>query len=95
MSTLPQDLQRLEEKLQQLIRLQQTLHTENEKLQQALRLAEAEKSTWQQKATELGQQLNGMKSNQSTLSEEDRKEMEQKINQYIREIDRCITQLGE
>ena len=31
MSTLPQDLQRLEEKLQQLIRLQQTLHTENEK----------------------------------------------------------------
>ena len=95
MSTLPQDLQRLEEKLQQLIRLQQTLHTENEKLQQALRFAEKEKSTWQQKATELEQQLNGMKSNQSTLSEEDRKEMEQKINQYIREIDRCITQLGE
>lgn len=95
MSTLPQDLQRLEEKLQQLIRLQQTLHTENEKLQQALRLAEAEKSTWQQKATELEQQLNGLKSNKSTLSEEDRKEMEQKINQYIREIDRCITQLGE
>lgn len=95
MSTLPQDLQRLEEKLQQLIRLQQTLHTENEKLQQALRHAEAEKSNWQQKATELEQQLNGLKSNQSTLSEEDRKEMEQKINQYIREIDRCITQLGE
>ncbi len=95
MSTLPQDLQRLEEKLQLLIQLQQTLHTENEKLQQALRLAEAEKSTWQQKATELEQQLNGLKSNQSTLSEEDRKEMEQKINQYIREIDRCITQLGE
>ena len=95
MSTLPQDLQRLEEKLQQLIRLQQTLNTENEELQPALRLAEAEKSTWQQKATELEQQLNGMKSNQSTLSEEDRKEMEQKINQYIREIDRCITQLGE
>ena len=95
MSTLPQDLQRLEEKLQQLIRLQQTLHTENEKLQQALRIAEAEKSTWQQKTTELEQQLNGLKSNQSNLSEEDRKEMEQKINQYIREIDRCITQLGE
>lgn len=95
MSTLPQDLQRLEEKLQQLIQLQKSLHAENEKLKQALRLAEVEKSTWQQKAGELEQQLNVSKLNQQSLAQEDRKEMEKKINQYIREIDRCITQLGE
>jgi hypothetical protein len=36
-----------------------------------------------------------LKLNQENLNEADRKEMEKKINQYIREIDRCITQLGE
>ncbi|HAL94563.1 MAG TPA: hypothetical protein DCP55_00975 [Chitinophagaceae bacterium] len=95
MNTLQQDLQRLEEKLQQLIQLQQNLHTENEKLQAALRKAEAEKTEWQQKAEGAEQQLNALKLNQENLNEADRKEMEKKINQYIREIDRCITQLGE
>ncbi len=95
MNTLQQDLQRLEEKLQQLIQLQQNLHTENEKLQAALRKAEAEKIEWQQKAENAEQQLNALKLNQENLNEADQKEMEKKINQYIREIDRCITQLGE
>ncbi len=95
MNTLQQDLQRLEEKLQQLIQLQQNLHTENEKLQAALRKEEAEKTEWQQKAENAEQQLNALKLNQENLNEADRKEMEKKINQYIREIDRCITQLGE
>ena len=95
MSTLQQDLQRLEEKLQQLIQLQQTLHTEKENLQAALRKAEVEKTTWQQKAESTEQRLHGLKLNQKNLNESDRKEMEKKINQYIREIDRCITQLGE
>jgi len=95
MNTLQQDLQRLEDKLQQLIQLQQNLHTENEKLQAALRKAEVEKTEWQQKTETAEQQLNVLKLNQENLNEADRKEMEKKINQYIREIDRCITQLGE
>jgi regulator of replication initiation timing len=95
MNTLQQDLQRLEDKLQQLIQLQQNLHTENEKLQAALHKAEAEKTEWQQKAENAEQQLNVLRLNQENLNEADRKEMEKKINQYIREIDRCITQLGE
>jgi hypothetical protein len=95
MNTLQEDLQRLEDKLQQLIQLQQNLHTENEKLQAALRKAEVEKTDWQQKAETAEQQLNVLKLNQENLNEADRKEMEKKINQYIREIDRCITQLGE
>ena len=95
MNTLQQDLQRLEDKLQQLIQLQQNLHTENEKLQAALRKAEVEKTEWQQKTETAEHQLNVLKLNQENLNEADRKEMEKKINQYIREIDRCITQLGE
>jgi hypothetical protein len=36
-----------------------------------------------------------LKMNSGALEQQDRKEMEKKINQYIREIDRCIAQLGE
>ena len=95
MSTLQMDFERLEQKLQQLIQLQHTVVAEKETLAQQVVQLTAQKNEAEAKALVLEQQLQAMKLQQGNLTEQDRKEMEKKINQYIREIDRCITQLGE
>lgn len=89
------DFERLEQKLQQLIQLQHTVVAEKETLAQQVAQLTAQKNEAEAKALVLEQQLQAMKLQQGNLTEQDRKEMEKKINQYIREIDRCITQLGE
>lgn len=89
------DFERLEQKLQQLIQLQHTVVAEKETLAQQVVQLTAQKNEAEAKALVLEQQLQAMKLQQGNLTEQDRKEMEKKINQYIREIDRCITQLGE
>lgn len=89
------DFERLEQKLQQLIQLQHTVVAEKETLAQQVVQLTVQKNEAEAKALVLEQQLQAMKLQQGNLTEQDRKEMEKKINQYIREIDRCITQLGE
>jgi uncharacterized coiled-coil DUF342 family protein len=95
MSTLQTDFERLEQKLQQLIQLQHSLVAEKAQLEQQVANLTAQKNELQEKATDLAQQLQAAKLSQGNVAEQDRKEMEKKINQYIREIDRCIAQLGE
>jgi predicted nuclease with TOPRIM domain len=95
MSTLQHDLERIQQKLQQLVQHQQKLRTENQQLRAQLASSAEEKQVLTGQITQLQEQIGLLKMNSGSLENQDKKEMEKKINQYIREIDRCIAQLGE
>ncbi|MBM3412809.1 MAG: hypothetical protein FJY19_05455 [Bacteroidetes bacterium] len=95
MNTFQHDLARIQQKLQQLVEQQQKLRTENQTLKEKLSACTQEKDTLAAQITQLHEQITVLKINTGSLENQDKKEMEKKINQYIREIDRCIAQLGE
>ncbi|HEY4285611.1 MAG TPA: hypothetical protein VGN00_00815 [Puia sp.] len=88
-------VRRIQEKLQLLLRQRDLLLKENGKLKEELRLREKEQGHQIQKLDQLQQQVGILKVTQTAMSEEEKKALEKKLGQYIREIDRCITLLGQ
>ncbi|MBM3413414.1 MAG: hypothetical protein FJY16_00505 [Bacteroidetes bacterium] len=95
MSTFQHDLERIQQKLLQLVQYQQKLRAENQALREQLANSAEEKELLTAQITQLQEQIGLLKLNSGSLESQEKKEMEKKINQYIREIDRCIAQLGE
>lgn len=95
MSNPEQHLKRIQDKLQHLLKQHAALQKENSKLKEDLGLAQ-QKITAQQKGTdELKQQVSILKVSAGEMSEADKKDFEKRINSYLKEIDRCITLLGQ
>ena len=95
MSTTEQHLKRIQDKLQQLLKQYAALQKENSKLKEELDTTK-QKSILHQKSTdELKQQVSILKVSAGDMSEADKKEFEKRINGYLKEIDRCITMLGQ
>lgn len=95
MSTTEEQLKRIQDKLQQLLKQQVTVRKENEKLKEELGIAREKLSLQQLYLDELRQQVSILKLNAGGMNERDKKEIEKKINSYLKEIDRCIALLGE
>jgi len=85
----------LNEKLQQLLKQHHRLQKENEKLKEELVLSKNKELETEHRIEEIQQQVNIMKISSGSMSEKDKKEFEKKINQYIREIDKCISFLSQ
>lgn len=88
-------LRGIQEKLQQLLRQFASVQKENARLRDELIQLKDQASVQQKNVESLKQQLDIMKMNAGTMNEEDKKEFEKKINNYLKEIDRCITLLSE
>jgi transcriptional regulator NrdR family protein len=88
-------ISRIQEKLQQLVRQHQLLAKENEKLQKELDLSLQKEKIKQEQVDQLVQQVAILKAAKTTLNDEDKKDFEKRINQYLRDIDKCITLLSE
>ncbi len=95
MSTTEEQLKRIQDKLQQLLKQQATVRKENEKLKEELGAAREKLAAQQKNTDELKQQVSVLKMNAGGMNEMDKKELEKKINSYLKEIDRCIALLGE
>lgn len=95
MSTISNDISRLHQKLQLLLKQYQGLQKEQEKLQTKLKEVEDELGSAKEVNQQLQQQVWILKSAASQLTEEDKKSFEKQINGYIREIDKCLTLLSE
>jgi predicted nuclease with TOPRIM domain len=95
MQTTEQQLKRIQEKLQQLLKQHTAIQKENARLKEELTAAEAKVSLQQKNADELKQQVSILKLNAGEMSAADKKEFEKRLNSYIKEIDRCISLLGE
>lgn len=89
------DIQRIQGKLKELLQQQQLLKKQNEQLQSSLAATQQKSREQQQRVEELQQQIAVLKMSSVQLDQQDKKELEKKINQYIKEIDRCIAQLGD
>ncbi|MGB5029885.1 MAG: hypothetical protein WBO38_15395 [Chitinophagaceae bacterium] len=95
MSNTEHHLKRIQDKLQQLLKLYAALQKENSRLIQELASAQQKIEAYQKNTDELKQQVSVLKLSTGEMSEADKKEFEKRINGYLKEIDRCITLLGE
>jgi hypothetical protein len=93
--TVDQQFTLLNEKLQQLLKQYSRLQKENERLNGELSMAKEKESLAAQKMDEMQQQITILKVASGELSEKDKKDFEKKINQYIREVDKCISFLSQ
>jgi hypothetical protein len=95
MSITEEQLKRIQEKLQQLLKQHAAVRKENDKLKEELQVVQGKLSQQQHSAEELKQQVSVLKLNAGGMNDNDKKELEKKINSYLKEIDRCIALLGE
>jgi hypothetical protein len=88
-------VRRIQEKLQQLLRQRDLLQKENGKLREELRQLQQDRLGQGAKLEQLQQQVEIVKATKAAMSEGEKRALEKRLGQYIREIDRCITMLGE
>jgi hypothetical protein len=93
--TVDQQFTTLNEKLQQLLKQYNRLQKENERLREELQQSRSREIIIQQKVDELQQQISILKLGSGEMNERDKKDFEKKINQYLREIDKCISFLSQ
>jgi hypothetical protein len=92
---MEQQLQRIQGKLQQLIRQHQVVQKERDQLRQEKEKLTTQLSRQIELTLALEQQLEAHRIQNQVTEPEDRKHMDRKLGQYIREIDRCIALLSE
>ena len=88
-------VRRIQEKLQQLLRQRDLLLKENGKLRDELRQTQQDQSDQAAKLEQLQQQVEILKATKAAMSEGEKRALEKRLGQYIREIDRCIAMMGE
>lgn len=95
MIPLEANLKRIQEKVQQLLRRFKSMQQENERLRRTAQEAEEKLKQTQEQVQLLRTQVDVLKMNAGELNTADKKEIEKKINNYLKEIDRCIALLSE
>jgi hypothetical protein len=95
MHPFEQQLKRVNEKLQQLLKQYQSLQKENEKLKLDIQLVTTRYNGLIDQTEKLEQQTEILKLSKGEMSEAEKKAFEKRLNQYVKEIDRCIALLNE
>ena len=95
MSELEEQFKRINAKLQQLLKQHLLLQKENEKLKDTLKIVQLSKDQDTEHINKLQQQVSILKTSIGQMTEADKKAFEKQINQYIKEIDKCIGLLSE
>ena len=95
MEGLQEQLKQITDKLQQVVHRYQLLPTEHEQLsREVIALRDKEKARLI-RIDELEMKMTALQTVTVQLNETEKKEVEKRINRYIREIDRCIALLSE
>jgi ABC-type iron transport system FetAB ATPase subunit len=88
-------LKRISDKLQELVKRHEQLKRENERLRAELIPAKEREMAFMEQIGNLEQKILVLKAGTSNLSEAEKKEIDKKIHSYLKEIDRCISMLSE
>ena len=88
-------IQRIQDKLLRLLRQRDLLLKENGRLKEDLRKAQDGQAENSKRLEQLKQQVEVLRVTKTAMSEGEKRELEKRLGQYIREIDRCIALLGE
>lgn len=89
-----QQLKRINEKLQQLLKRHEMLQKENEKLRSEIIPSKQREMAFLEQISHLEQQVIVLKTATGKMEESDRKELDKKLNGYLKEIDKCISMLS-
>ena len=82
-------------KVARLIKAYRSVLNENERLKEELQKKTAAENKLREQSRIMEQQLNMLKATSGQLDEQAKKDLQKQLNHYIKEIDRCITLLGE
>ena len=88
-------LKRVHEKIMLLLKQYQSLQKENERLKDDLDKMQVRCELISRDAEKIRHQSEVSKLSGGVLDEPDKKMLEKRLNQYVREIDRCIALLQE
>lgn len=88
-------VKRIQEKLAALQRQQLQLQRDNDRLQAQLNIYQEKDQLLQQRSGELERQLELARATRPQMTEKDRQALEKRINQYLKDIDKCIALLNE
>jgi chromosome segregation ATPase len=92
---LKDQLKRIGLKLQAMAKDYRRLQKEKQALDASLQQARKQLDEYRERIETLEQQLAVWKMSAGSLNEADKKELEKRLNYYIREIDRCVSFLQE
>ncbi len=87
-------LKRIQDKLQEVLKQQVSLQNENLRFKKELEKSTNQTLVFQQTINDLKQQVEVLKITSGNWDENDKKEFEKRINNYIKEIDRCVAFLS-
>jgi len=88
-------LKRVHEKVLLLLKQYQSLQKENERLKDDLKKMQVRNESLMRDAEKFRLQAETLRLSGRGLEEDEKKLMEKKLNQYVREIDKCIALLQE
>ena len=94
MSLGEEQLKRIQEKLQHLLKQHDTLQKENKWLKSELTNSKKQETQHHENIDRLKQQVEVLKISSGEMDEAEKKQFEKRINSYLKEIDKCIAALG-
>jgi archaellum component FlaC len=86
---------RVHEKILLLMKQHQTLQKENEKLRDELKKMQDRSEVISRDVEKFRQQAEAVRLSGRNMEEADKRILEKRLNQYVREIDKCIALLQE
>lgn len=95
MQQIEEHISRINSKLQELMKKHAVLEKVSEQQQQTIQKLEQENELRGARIELLEQQKHILKAAAGKMDDPDKKEFEQVINKYIREIDKCINLLND
>lgn len=95
MEAIDPSIQRVADKLQQVVLRYQGLLKEYEQLTKELAILKQREEKQLQKIDELEIKVAALRSATGQMEDSEKKEVDKRLNHYIREIDRCIALLSE
>lgn len=95
MSLGEDQLKRIQEKLQQLVKQHNALQKENQALKEEVSSTKKLAEQQHDNIDRLKQQVEILKLSNGEMNEAEKKQFEKRVNAYIKEIDRCIAMLSE
>jgi len=95
MSQLEQQLKRMNEKLQQLLKQYHSVQKENERLRNEFQQMTSRFNAASVESEKWHQQTEILKLSKEQMNDTEKKAFEKRLNQYVKEIDRCIALLNE
>jgi DNA repair exonuclease SbcCD ATPase subunit len=95
MSELESNIKRVNDKLSRLLKQYQQLQKDNERQSRLIKELEETKENHSKTIAALQEQAGILKASTGQMNATDKKNFEKHINQYIKEIDKCIGLLSE